>query len=144
MSTVKPLSHLRLLGVLVAPIMITTLNSLISYGGKSHEKYLVHAFVYIKVLCVYKRCHRKYCNYNLFFWRQTFTTVMSSPLGGKQQLFQTAQDQQHTARPDMQPPQREHGQDPTCSASRLPLALSLQANRSWRRQAILAGFWPGQ
>lgn len=36
------------LGILVAHITLP-LNSSISYGGKSHEKYLVHAF-----LCVYK------------------------------------------------------------------------------------------
>lgn len=47
-STVKPMSHPRLLGILVAHLT-TPLNSSISYGGKSHEKYSVHAF-----LCVYK------------------------------------------------------------------------------------------
>jgi len=41
---------------------------------------------------------------------------MWSPLGGKQQLFQTAQEQQHSARTNTPRLQREHGQDPTCLA----------------------------
>lgn len=66
LSTLQPLSHLRLLGVLVTRII--TLNSSISYGGKPQEKYLVCAFVYIKVIGM-ERCHRKYCNYSVVFWR---------------------------------------------------------------------------
>lgn len=53
LSIVKPLSHLRLLGILVAHIIIT-LNSSVSYSGKCHQKYSV----YIEMLGM-KRCHRK-------------------------------------------------------------------------------------
>lgn len=72
LSTLQPLSHLRLLGVLVTHII--TLYSSISYGGKSHEKYLVCAFVYIKVIGM-ERCH-------------TVITVLS--FGGRDLLLQCA------------------------------------------------------
>lgn len=72
MSTLQPLSHLRLLGVLVTHII--TFYSSISYGGKSHEKYLVCAFVYIKVIGM-ERCH-------------TAITILSS--GGRDLLLQCA------------------------------------------------------
>lgn len=67
---------------------------------------------------------------------------MWSPLGGKQQLFQTAQEQQLTARTDVQRLQQERGQDPACSALHLPLALSCRQTTADR--AELSQLDPGQ
>lgn len=136
----KALVSLRLLGMLTAH-KIAVHSFMVGSPMKISNKFLS---LCIQKCWAWKDATEKHYNYNLFFWRWTFTTVTWSPLGGKPQLFQTAQEPQHAARTDTRHLQQEHGQDPTCSALLLPPALSLQANHSWQSWAIPAGSWPEQ
>lgn len=108
LSTLQPLSHLRLLGVLVTHII--TLYSSISYCGKSHEKYLVCAFVYIKVIGM-ERCH-------------TVITVLS--FGGRDFLLQCAhlwveRSSSSTASTDTQRLHQEQGRAQPAQPRSFPL-----------------------